>query len=102
MSIEVVTLRTGAEVPKPLVGTTWIALTSLMADNPIAVYEAAQIARDASHVPFGNAGAALKSIGLLESDGSMHGAVRDVILAATEGDLDLHLVSPYAATEPQS
>ncbi len=93
-----VTLRTGAEVPEPVVRTTWLALEALDDTNPIALYEAVMVARDRAHVPFGNTGEVLKRIGLLGRDGTMHDATRDVILAAAEGEgAGLHLVSPFAS-----
>ncbi len=96
----IVTLRTGAEVPRPLVNVTLIALERLMDTYPVAVHEAVLVARDPAHVPFGNTGAALRELHLLSEDGTMHDATRDIILAATGGeDFDLRLVSPYPAPE---
>lgn len=101
MSPENVTLRTGAEVPGPVVKTVTIALERLLDVHPIALYEAVCIARDKAHVPFGNTGTALEGIGLLHQ-GVMHDVTRDVILAATDGEGgDLHFVSPYAAEAGQ-
>lgn len=97
MSPANVTLRTGTEVPGPIVKTVTIALGWLLDIHPIALYEAVCIARNKAHVPFGNTGAPLEDIGLLQQ-GVMHDATRDVILAATDGEGgDLHFVSPYAA-----
>ena len=100
---KVITLRTGAEVPEPVITPVTLALHALEDSNPIALYEAACMARDRSYVPFGNTGAVLEGIGLLQRGGTMHDATRDVILAAIDGeDLDLRLVSPFAATEVTS
>ena len=100
--IEMVQLRTGIEMPRPLVGATRIALELLLDKHPIAVYEAVMVARDRTHVPFGNTGEALKGMGLLQPDGRMHDATRDVILACTDGEeLDLRFVSPYATEVAQ-
>lgn len=94
---KVVKLRTGAEVPEPLVATTTLALEALMATNPIALYEAVEVARDPSHVPFGKTGDALRGYHLLDGSGQMHGTARDIILAATEcEEFDIRLVSPYS------
>jgi hypothetical protein len=91
----VVKLRTGAQVPEPLVRTTQLVLESLMNTNPIALYEAYEIARDPSHVPFGKTGDVLREMSVLADDGSMHGTARDVILASVKIDgLDIRLVSP--------
>lgn len=98
-----VTLRTGAEVPDVLLRTTAVALRTLMAEHPVALYEAVMVARDKTHEPFGNTGEALRGFGFLDSAGKMHDAIRDIILASAEGDgFDIGLVSPYAATEAQS
>lgn len=95
----VVELRTGAEVPEPLVATTVLALEALMDTNPIALYEAVEIARNPSHVPFGKTGDALRGLSLLDGSGQMFSTARDIILAATDGgDFDIRLVSPYAST----
>ena len=97
MTIKNVTLRTGVEMPDALVRTVNLALSTLMNTNPVALYEAVEIARDRNHVPFGNTGDVLREMHLLESDGLMHGATRDVIRASAEGDgFDVRLVSPYA------
>jgi hypothetical protein len=91
-----VTLRTGGEVPGPVVLTVCLALENLMDTHPVALYEAVEMARDRAHVPFGNTGGALRGIGLLQHDGAMHDVTRDVILACADGDgFDLRLVSPY-------
>ncbi len=98
----VVRLRTGAEVPEPLVATTVLALEALMDSHPVALYEAVELARNPSHVPFGRTGAILRGHGLLDGSGQMLGTARDVILAATEGDgFDVRLVSPYASDTAQ-
>lgn len=99
-----ITLRTGAEVPEPVVKTTLISIVDLNGNDPVALFEAYEVAKDQAHVPFGRTGEVLTGMGLLERDGTMHGATRDVILAAIEGyeDFDVRLVSPFPATEAQS
>lgn len=98
--LEVVTLRTGAEVPKPIVATVGIVLNALMEHDPISLYEAVMIARDVSHIPFGAAGDTLRRVALLDPNGRMHDATRDVILASTFGEsYYLRLVSPYDRAE---
>lgn len=75
-------LRNGADVPDPVIWTTAIALERLLWRLPVAVADAAAMARDESHVPFGPSAKALRDEGLTEPDGSLHPAVRDVILCA--------------------
>lgn len=91
-------LRNGADVPEPVVTSTLIALEMLAGLNPVAFFEAVQLARDPGHVPFGNVARVLREYGLADTSGHLHGSARDVILACTEGDEEsLHMVSPYAA-----
>jgi hypothetical protein len=100
MSVKVVTLRTGAEVPEPVIRTVTITMSRLMETDPIAPYEAVMMAREPGYVPFGNTGETLKRFDFIDNFPKLHRTVRDVILAATEGDgMDLRLVSPYAAQE---
>jgi len=44
MSVKVVTLRTGAEVPEPVIRTVTITMSRLMETDPIALYEAVILA----------------------------------------------------------
>ena len=91
----VVTLRTGAEVPEPLVKVTLIALGRLLDSDPIALYEAWELARDPAHVPFGKTGDVLRELSLTDGSGRMYGTVRDVILAAVKIDgLDIRISDP--------
>jgi hypothetical protein len=90
-----VRLRTGKEVPGPVVITVSIALNRLMDTHPMAVVEAAEIARDPAHVPFGKTGPALEEMHLTVR-GVMHDVTRDVILACFE-DGGFEFVSPYAS-----
>jgi hypothetical protein len=70
---------------------------ALFAQHPIAIYEAREIALDASHQPFGRTGEALRKIGILDREGAMAGPTRDVVLSAIAGDdFDLHLTNPIS------
>jgi hypothetical protein len=97
-----VRLRNGKTAPKVLIGTTSIALRTLLTEQPIAIYELVMACRDKSHVMFGNNGDAAHRLGLVEhlnSDGTavIHDCVRDIILSAVTGDgLDMELHSPVA------
>ena len=89
------TLHTGAVVATPLVATVGMILRRLLDEGAaVPFYEAAMIARDASHRPFGRAGADLEKAGLLEG-GRMHQSIRDVIVASVEGEgFDMKMRSP--------
>lgn len=89
-------LRNGRDVPGPVVRVTVLSMERLLENNPVAFVEAVEVARDPSHRPWGQTGKVLAGAGLTGAGGRMHGAMRDVILACTEGDgAGLRLVSPY-------
>jgi hypothetical protein len=94
-----VRLRTGTEVPAPVARTTFLALDRLAngeLTEIMALAEAAAIARDKAHQPFGNTGDILRELDLLDLDGHMHDVTRDVILAAVDGDeTDPRVVWPF-------
>jgi hypothetical protein len=92
MDVEVATLRTGREVPRPIVMTTTEALRTLFREYPTAFYDAVVWARSNELQPF--SAERLESFGLTQ-DGVMHDAVRDVVAASAEGEgFDLRLVNP--------
>lgn len=94
--MELIALKNGSSEPSPLVASTLLSLRSMMLQEPIAFYEAVQIARNPSHVPFGNAAEKIDAYGLLQG-GRMHESVRNIIQAAVEGDdFTLKLVRPEA------
>lgn len=95
--IREVTLKNGSEIPEPLVTVTMVSLQDLIKSNPIAFYELVMRCRDRDHRLFGNTGEVLKSFALVESNGEIHDAVRDIVLSATEGEgLEMSLGSPLA------
>lgn len=73
-------------VPDVLIASTMIALRKLLADQPIAFYELVMLCRDRNHVLFGNSSDKIRSLGLLESNGQPHDAVREITLAAVTGE----------------
>jgi hypothetical protein len=96
-----VRLRTGTDVPASAARTTYLAL-DLLANGQLGEYlalcEAAAIARDKTHRPFGNTGAILREMHLLDAGGVMHAVTRDVILAAVDGDeMNPRVVWPFDA-----
>lgn len=97
---KVVTLRTGAEVPEPLVRTVTLVLERLMDTNPVALYEAVMMARQPGYLPFGNTGDVLRQYDFIDNYPHLHRTVRDILLAAVDGKAgEMHLISPYAGTE---
>lgn len=94
--MELVALKNGTSEPRPLVATTLLALQSMMHRDPVAFYEAVQIARNPAHTAFGNAGEKIEGYGLLQG-GTMHASVRNIILVSVDGDdFDMKLVRPEA------
>jgi len=100
-------LRTGTVVHKGVLMTTMLALGTL-ADSArngnlgavLALSDAVSLARDPGYTLFPSCEESLNRCGLLQ-DGAMHDAIRDVILAATEGDgMDLQIVSPLDGDGP--
>lgn len=102
-----VTLRTGARVPRVLVAVTTLSLRTLRAANAadpfdamagaIAFYEIVEKCRNPRHEFFGDFEAKFKALGLVDDNGGVHGAIRDIVLASAEGDgLTLRHVSPLA------
>lgn len=95
--MKTVTLKTGVELPEAIVATGMLSLEHLIHSNPIAFFELVAVCRDLNHQIFGNAGDVLSGLALLELDGRPHDAIRDIVLAATEGEgLGLRLGSPLA------
>lgn len=102
--VEMVTLRTGEEVPRTLVEAILIPLTALY-DNPrcpMALYELVMCCRDSTHIPFGKpTKEILKELELIVSiepgHVEIHTDVRHIVLAATmENEGRVELVSPYS------
>lgn len=91
-----VTLKNGAEEFGPLVAGTILTLERLFEDAPIEAYEAVQIARDRTHVPFAATGLVAKNIIEPRDEGFvMHDSTRNVILSAVRGEgFDLVLGDP--------
>ncbi len=79
------------------------SLSKLMKDSPIVFYEAVMVARDPSHRPLGNTGSVLQEYNIIDRDGSMHGLVRTIIRAATDGEgLNMGIVNPLMPPQPDS
>lgn len=90
-----VKLRTGKEAIEPMVKVVSLSLQTLMAENPIVLYELAEKCKDSSHELFGKSGDLLRELSLIESNGSVRDIVQDIVLASIEGEgLEMHLVNP--------
>ena len=88
-------LRTGTEYPDALVTSIYLNLERVLEIDPIAFYEVVELARDPHHDLWGDT-QILQDHALVQVDGTMLNAVRDVVLASVAGDEEnLRLVSPY-------
>lgn len=92
--MRMVTLRTGAEVPVPALSITRISLDELMEQDPVALVELVELARNPGYTVFSdNVTKALSDAGLLNSAGRLDNVTRDIVLASVEGDgLDIRLL----------
>lgn len=96
-------LKTGEEVPAPIVNVVMISLEALIKQNPFVFYELVQISRNPEHKLFGNTGDVLRQLALIETNGQPCDAVRLIVLAATEGEgIELKLVQPIHKEQVKS
>lgn len=94
--MEMMKLKNGSEVAKPIMITVMMALNTLLQKMPMVAFEAVEMARNPNHQPFGETGEMLEKFGLL-LNGQMHGAIRDVIISAAQGEgWDVTIGSPVA------
>jgi hypothetical protein len=90
-------LKNGAVEVDALVTATMVSLYSLWKKKPIVFYELYQKCLNNDHKLFGNAGADLKDLSLVNEDGSVHNSIKNIVLSAVTGDgLSLTMVSPIA------
>ena len=95
--METVTLKNGAELLRSQVAAIMSSLRDLEGEKPMALYELVTKCHNPEHQPFGNTGEVLRNYGLIESDGSLHVAIRDIVLSAVEGEgFEAKLGSPLA------
>lgn len=98
--IPTVALRNGYEHAEPLVRVTQMSLRNLMQEDAIAFYELVALCRDSTHKLFGNTEETLRNLHLIEGlregyPATVHDAIREITLAATEGELlNLRMVNP--------
>ena len=93
--METVILRNGAEEAKPLVAVTMMSLERLMKEKPLALYDLVMRCRDRSYKFFDDNEEYLKSLNIVDRDGSIHDSIRNIVLSAAKGDgLDMVIRSP--------
>lgn len=84
--METVILRNGAEEAKPLVAVTMLSLGHLMDERPLALYDLVMKCRDRNYQFFGDNEEHLKSLNIVDRDGSIHTSIRNIVLSAADGD----------------
>jgi len=95
--MEVVMLRNGTEEAKPLVAVMMMSLEHLMDEQPLALYDLVMKCRDREYQFFGDNEKYLQDLKLVETNGNIHGSVRNIILSAVRGEgIDMMLGSPVA------
>jgi hypothetical protein len=88
-------LKNGTKEADVLITATMTSLYQLWKKKPIVMYELHQKCLDNNHKLFGNSGADLRALSLVQDDDSVHGSIRNVVLSAMTGEgLSLTLVSP--------
>lgn len=93
--METVILKNGTEEVATLVALTTSILLSLLEERPLILYDLVMKCRDRDYQFFGNNEEHLKSLKLIDRDGSIHGSIRNIVLSAAKGDgLDLIIKSP--------
>ena len=72
-----------------------LALKNLITDNSVAFYDLVMKCRDDQYEPFGNSSAILKHVSLMESGGTIHSSIKNIVLSAVDGDEgEMHIVDP--------
>ena len=93
--MEAVILKNGAEEIKSFVVMAMAILNRLAQERPLALCDLVMKCRDRNYQFFGDNEGYLKSLELVEGNGTVHGSIRNIVLSAAEGDgLDMHIRSP--------
>ncbi|OGT46803.1 MAG: hypothetical protein A3E83_03890 [Gammaproteobacteria bacterium RIFCSPHIGHO2_12_FULL_41_20] len=99
--LPLIKLKNGSTELDGVVFTVMDNLKSLFHSNPILFYEFVMKCRDSNHTMFGKSNDALKLLGLIEGNNSVHDSVRNIVLSAVEGEgLGMRLGSPVCADAP--
>jgi len=92
---KLIKLKNGIEEAESLITIVMMSLQKLFNENPMAVYELVMKCRDNNHQYFGNMVEELKTLALVQSDGSVHNSIRNIVLSAVKGEgLKMVLGSP--------
>lgn len=86
---EMVALRNGTEESKALTAGIILASRALLSEEcktPMAFWDLVRMAQDKDYRPMKVNAAALRERNLLESDNSLHGSIKNIVLSSVEGE----------------
>jgi len=94
-------LKNGSKEADTLVAVVMISLRGLFdsggVGGALAVYELREKCKDPDHEIFGMLNEPLENLRLINSNGTVHSSIRNVVLSAVEGEgMDMTLGSPVA------
>lgn len=93
--IKTIELKNGTTEAEGLVSVTMMSLSHLIQENAMGFYELVMKCRDRDHQFWGDIAKDLKNLGLVESDGRVHGSIRNIVLSAVIGEgMGMTLGSP--------
>jgi hypothetical protein len=99
---EVVKLKNGSEEVPQLVTVTMVALRGLLdpekgVQGATALYDLVMKCRDDSYQFFGNNQQYLENLDLVESSGTIHQSIKNIVLSAVDGEgMNMAIVNPIA------
>jgi hypothetical protein len=98
--MEMVMLKNGATVAKPIALVVMLSLKTLLEKDPISFYELVMKCRDSKHSLWGGVDKKLQELKLLASDGNVDRSIKDIVLSAVTGvDFDMRLGSPVVVSQ---
>ena len=90
-------LKNGTVEAEVLITVTMTSLYKVWTEKPIVLYELHQKCLNKDHKLFGMSGETLKDLSLINSDGSIHNSIKNIVLSAMTGEcLNLALTNPIA------
>lgn len=99
--MEMLRLKNGSEANSGLVASVTLNINGLLDEEaacPMAFWDLVLVCQDDGYEPMAACAVELKRSGLMLPDGSVHAAIKDIVLSSVEGEgIDMTLVSPVAA-----
>ena len=83
--IKTVKLKNGSTEALSLVSVMSACISKMLEEAPIVLYELVEICRNKNHKCFGNTAEELKELGLLQSDGTVHSSIQNIVLSSASG-----------------